>query len=74
MGNHIAVLDNYEYVAELIATILKIQNGVDKFDAIREIKKPEAQRAIRKALQYFKPYDEEPCKVHKEQEGAIEFI
>ncbi len=59
LGNHAVVLENHSYVAETIATILKMQNGLDKAEAIDMIENAEAKGVVRRALRNFEIYEEE---------------
>ena len=58
LGNHIAILDNYQYAAETMATILKMQGGMDRNDAIGMIEDEDAKKVVRKALIDFEIYED----------------
>ena len=74
LGNHIAILEDYTCVAELIATMLKIQSGVDKFEAIQMIENVDTRKVIREALIDFEPYDEPHNDKSDAHNDSIEFI
>ena len=59
LGNHVARLDNYEYLPELLATILKMQDGMEKLEAINMLETPEARKVVTSALKGFQVYDED---------------
>jgi len=74
LGNHIIILDDHRYVAEVLATILKIQNGVDRNEAIDMIEDDDAKRIVRKAFKNFEIYEDGATAVGESTKEGLEFI
>ena len=72
LGNHAVVLEDHNYIAETVATILKVQNGMDKAEAINMIENKTAKKFVRMALSNFEIYEEEPN--NPSNESKIEYI
>ena len=58
LGNHVAQLSDHRYLAELLATILKMQNGVEKLEAVNMLETEAAKKEVLSALRGFEVYDE----------------
>ena len=59
LGNHVAIMDEVKYMAEIVVTMLRIQAGIDLFDALQMLddsEDPHVRPAVRKALKDFEPY------------------
>lgn len=59
LGPHVALLEDSDYLPDLLATILKMQNGLDKLKAIGLVESAEARKHVKKALNGFEVYPED---------------
>ena len=59
LGKHIVILEDHRYVAETMATMLKIQGGMDRNEAIDMIENENAKKVVRKALKGFEIYEDD---------------
>ena len=73
LGNHIVILNDHQYVAETMATILKMQNGVGKNEAINMIESDKARKVIREAMRTFEVYSDDAT-APTEATGQVEYI
>ncbi len=74
LGNHTICLGyDKEYIAEAMATILKLQSGMDKYDAINMIEDRKARKVIREAFANFEVYEED-ANLSDNKDDKVEFI
>ena len=74
LGNHIVILENHRYVAEVLATILKMQNGADRNEVIDMIEDAEAKKVVRKAMKNFEIYEDGATGIGEGAKDGVEFI
>lgn len=67
LGSHVCKLEDEQFIPELVTTILKIQEGMDKYDAIQMIETHAAASAVKEALEAFAPYD---CSISSTKDGV----
>ncbi|MBR6253710.1 MAG: hypothetical protein IKR04_07845 [Clostridia bacterium] len=73
LGTHVISLEDHRYVAEALATILKLQNGFDRDEVFDMIEDARAKKVIRQAFKGFEIYkDGEAIKSGKA--AGVEFI
>lgn len=74
LGGHACVLEDYEYLPDLICAIVDMYEGVSKVEAIQKIASDQSRNAIKKALEAHEEYVQDVKADTDENQEEIEIF